>query len=124
MCEAASLKSPMILGNDNGISYVWAPLTSVNKTLTSTDAGTATLSFSVPVSDFYKIFMLVNSPATTNDMVYIKAAGSDYKEWTTGITNGFEWKAVTNTPTMLETDFYMASGVPYTLEIRQKQMAS
>jgi hypothetical protein len=122
MCEAASLKSPMISGNENSVSYVWAPLTSTNKDLTSTDAGTAIISYSVPFSDFYKIFILVNAPSTTQNMVYIKAAGSDYKEWTTGVTSGFEWREVTNTPSKLDTEFYMVTGKTYTLEMRQKQV--
>jgi hypothetical protein len=55
-------------------------------------------------------------------MVYIKAAGSDYKEWTTGVTSGFEWREVTNTPSKLDTEFYMVTGKTYTLEMRQKQV--
>lgn len=121
MTEAASLKAPMITATEGGISYVWTPAAAGIKDLSSQDAGTATLNFAVQASDFYNIFMYVNSSQAGSDSVYVKVAGSDYKEWTLDATTGFQWQELTNTPQKLQTEFYLTGSKNYTLEIRQKK---
>jgi hypothetical protein len=121
MAEASSLKAPMAIATDAGTSYVWTPATAGIKDLTSQDAGTATLNFSVQASDFYNIYMYVNAPSTTSDSVYVKISGSDYKEWTLDATTGFQWMELTNTPQKLQTEFYLTGSKNYQLEIRQKE---
>lgn len=121
MAESSSLKAPMIAGQDSGTSYVWVPSTVAAKDLNSTDAGTATLNFTVPASDFYKVFMYINAPAASSDTLYAKISGSDYKEWSIGMTNGFEWKELHNTPQNLDTEFYLTGSKSYQIELRQKE---
>jgi hypothetical protein len=121
MAEAFSVKTPMVVGNDAGTHYFWAPTTSTIKDLTSLDAGTATLAFQVQSSDFYSVFMFVNSPGTAADSVYVKVAGSDYKEWTMDMTTGFAWQELTNTPQKLQTEYYLTGSKTYQIEIRQKE---
>ena len=121
MAEASSLKTPMTSAAENGTSYVWTPSNAGVKDLTFTDAGTATLNFSVNASDFYKVFMYVNASSATSDSLYAKISGSNYKDWTIGATTGFQWKELTNTPQQLETDFYLSGGKPYQIELRQKE---
>jgi hypothetical protein len=120
MAESASLKTPMSIAKDGDVSYVYVPNGVANKDLTSADAGIAYLNFSLLTSDFYRIYAYVNAASDTASSVYVKAAGSDYKEWTIGATKGFEWKIITNTPAKLDTEFYMSTGKSYTLEFRQK----
>lgn len=120
MAESASLKAPMVAGVMNGNSYAWVPATGAIKDLTNTDAGTATLSFSLQSSDFYKVFMYVDSPSVAADSLYAKISGSDYKEWSMDLTTGFQWKELTNTPQKLPTEFYLTGGRTYQLEVRQK----
>lgn len=121
MAESASLKSPMVKVNETAASYVWVPASSTVKDLTSTDAGSATLDFSVPSSGFYKVFMYVNASSTSADSLFAKITGSDYKDWTIGVTNGFEWRELKNTPQNLDTEFYLTGAKSYQLEIRQKE---
>lgn len=121
MAEAASLKAPMVQANEGSTSYIWVPSTAAAKDLSSTDAGVATLNFTVPSSDFYKIFMYVSAPSTSSDTLYAKMSGSDYKEWTIGQTIGFEWKELKNTPQNLETEFYLTGSKSYQIELRQKE---
>lgn len=121
MTEASSLKAPMVMGTEAGMSFIWAPLFAGTKDLTSTDAGTATLNFTLQASDFYNVYMLVNAPDTSADSVYVKISGSDYKEWTIDATSGFQWREVTNTPQKLQTEFYLTGSKNYQLEIRQNK---
>lgn len=121
MAESASIKSPMVSASENGTGYVWTSLTAGIKNLTNQDAGNAILNFSVTASDFYKVFMFVSAPTVDSDSVYVKVAGSDYKEWTIDPTTGFEWKEMTNTPQKLQTEFYLTGSKSYQLEIRQKE---
>jgi hypothetical protein len=121
MAESSSVKAPMVAAQENGTSYVWVPATVAAKDLNSTDAGTATLNFQVPASDFYKVFMYVNAPSATSDSLYTKISGSDYKEWTIGMTNGYEWREVKNTPQNLDTEFYLTGSKSYQIELRQKE---
>ncbi len=121
MAEASSIKAPMVIAQENGTTYVWTPANAGIKDLTSTTAGTAILNFSVAATDFYKVFMYVNAASASSDSVYVKMAGSDYKEWTIGTTTGYMWKEVTNTPQKLETEFYLTGSKSYQLEIRQKE---
>lgn len=120
MTEGASLKAPMMTGFSDGVSYVGVSDTVAAKSLSSTDYGAATLSFKVNQSDFYQIYMLVNAPVEATSGMYVKAAGSDYKEWSIGATTGFEWRKVTNTTSKLDVEFYMNGNVNYTIELRQK----
>lgn len=122
MMESSSIKAPMAyaMGTDS-IGYVWVPTTTTVKNLSSTDAGTATLNFNVVDSDFYRVYMYVNAPADASDSVYVKVAGSDYKDWFIGTTTGYEWRELTNTSAKLDTEFYISAGSNYKLEIRQKE---
>jgi len=120
MTQAASLKSPMVYASSSDVGYIWVP-TGTIKTLSSTDAGSATLNFNITTSDFYRIYMYVKAATADSDSVFVKAAGSDYKEWFIGTTSGFQWKEVTNTSANLDTEFYINSGSNYKLEIRQKE---
>jgi hypothetical protein len=120
MTEGASLKSPMMSGFENGTSFVYVPTTVSTKSLTSSDYGAASLNFSVNMADFYHMFIYVNSSVETASGLYVKAAGSDYKEFTIGVTNGFEWRKVTNTTQKLDTEFYINANVMNNIELRQK----
>lgn len=121
MTESASLKQPMIKSVDGLTSFIWIPTAAQVLDLSSADAGLGYLNFSPAVSDFYKIYMLVNVPSETSNQIYVKATGSEYKEWSADTTNGFEWRELTNTPQKIETSFYFTAGKPYTLELRQKE---
>lgn len=119
MTEAASLKSPMVLAKEGEISYVTSP--SGVKDLNSTTAGSATINFSVPTSESYRVFMYVNAPNDSSDSLYTKVVGFDYKDWFIGKTSGYEWREVTNTASKTKTEFYLQSDRSYSLEIRQKE---
>jgi len=118
--EGASLKSPMTTGFADGVSYIYVPETVAAKSLSNTDFGSAILNFKVTQADFYQIYMLVNAPVEATSGMYVKAAGSDYKDWTIGATTGFEWRKLTNTSSKLDVEFYMNANVNYTIELRQK----
>ncbi len=121
MAESGSLRTPMVKGNDNGTSYIWAPEGTGIKTLTSADAGLAYVNFKVTSSDFYKVFMLVNAPDANSDSAFIKVAGSDTKEWhIRGLTKGFEWREVTHSTAYQDSPFYIAGGANFGVEIRQR----
>lgn len=120
MTEGASLKTPMTTGFSDGTSFVYVPETVAAKSLSNTDYGSAILNFKVNQADFYQIYMLVNAPVEATSGIYVKAAGSDYKDWTIGATKGFEWRKLTNTTSKLDVEFYMNANVNYTVELRQK----
>ncbi|MDO9183432.1 MAG: hypothetical protein Q7U04_13540 [Bacteriovorax sp.] len=121
MAESASLKTPMVSATENGTSYVWTAANAGIKNLTSTDAGTATLNFSVPSTDYYKVFMYLNASTTASDSVYAKVVGTEYKDWSIDATTGFQWRELTNTAQKTETEFYLTGAKAYQFEIRQKE---
>ena len=120
MAESGSLRAPMVKATQNGIAYIWAPEGNGTKTLNSADAGLAYVNFKLTNSDFYKVWMLVNAPDAASDSAWVKVAGSDMKEWHIKMTNGFEWREVTATTQFLDTPFYIAGGVNFGVEIRQR----
>lgn len=120
MAESGSLRSPMVKATENNVSYIWAPKGTGAKTLTSTDAGLAFISFKLTNSDFYKVWMLISAQDTSSDSVYVKVAGSETKEWHPGATTGFQWKEVKHTTSNLDSPFYIAGGTNQGVEIRQR----
>lgn len=120
MAEGGSLRAPMVKGNDNGTTYIWAPEGTGAKTLTSADAGLAYVNFKLTQSDFYKVWMLVNAPDTASDSMWVKVAGGDMKEWHIKLTKGFEWREVTTGTQFLDTPFYIAGGTNFGVELRQR----
>lgn len=120
MAESGSLRTPMVKGTDNGITYIWAPEGNGTKTLTSADAGLAYVNFKLTQSDFYKVWMLVNAPDAASDSAWLKVAGGDTKEWHIKLTKGFEWREVTTGTQFLDTPFYIAGGINFGVEIRQR----
>lgn len=120
MAESGSLKTPMVKVAST-TSYIWAPKGTGLKTLTSADAGLAFINFKLTNSDFYKIYMLVDAPDTSSDSIYVKVAGGDTKEWHLKTpTKGFEWREVTHTTSFLDSPFYIAGGVNFGVELRQR----
>lgn len=120
MAESGSLRSPMVKASEGTTSYIWAPEGTGTKTLTSSDAGLAYVSFKLTNSDFYKVYMLVNAPDANSDSAFVKVAGSDTKEWHIKLTKGFEWREVTHTTAYQDSPFYISGGANYGVEIRQR----
>lgn len=117
--SSASLKSPMAVATDGTNTYI-ASTVSKSFDLNSTDYGAGYLNFTVPLSDFYHVYMYVNTGTDATAGLYVKVAGSDYKDWTIGATNGFSWVELTNTTQKIDTDFYIQTNKSNILEIRQK----
>lgn len=120
MAESGSLKAPMVKATANGVSYIWSPEGTGTKTLTSTDAGLAYLTFNIVVSDTYKVYMLVDAPDANSDSMFLKVAGSKSIEWHIKRTKGFEWREVTSTTAYLESTFNITGGSDYGIDIRQR----
>ena len=120
MAESGSLRAPMVKAAENGTTYIWSPEGNGTKTLASADAGLAYVNFKLTNSDFYKVWMLVNAPDAASDSVWVKVAGSDMKEWHIKATRGFEWREVTTGTQFLDTPFYIAGGMNFGVEIRQR----
>ncbi len=120
MAESGSLRAPMVKGTDNGTTYIWSPEGNGVKTLTSADAGLAYVNFKLTQSDFYKVWMLVNAPDGASDSAWVKVAGGNMVEWHIKLTKGFEWREVTTGTQFLDTPFYIAGGVNFGVEIRQR----
>lgn len=120
MAESGSLRAPMVKATVNAVSYIWTPEGKGLKTLTSTDAGLAYVSFKVATSDFYKVWMLVDAPDQNSDSIFLKVAGSESIEWHIKLTKGFEWRQVTSTTNFLDSPFYIPGGNNYGIDIRQR----
>ena len=120
MAESGSLRAPMVKATENGTTYIWAPEGNGTKTLTSADAGLAFVNFKLAQSDFYKVWIYVNAPDANSDSAWVKVSGSDMKEWHIKLTKGFEWREVTTGTQFLDTPFYIAGGVNFGVEIRQR----
>ena len=121
MAEAMSLKAPMSLGSENGVSYIAVPEAGVAaKASNATDSGVATATFSIPKTDIYKVFLYVSAPDANADSVFVKL-GNDYKEFQVGTTAGYVWKEVKHTTNQIETYFSLTSGRTQTIELKQRE---
>jgi hypothetical protein len=122
MTEGATLVAPMVTGDDNGTTYIGVP--NGNGGLLNNNnnaAGIGYLQFNLSGSDSYKIYGLVNSPTNSDDSFHIKVNQGQYAEWHTGVTQGYEWREVTDTNQMNPTNFFIPAGNGHTLEVRQRE---
>ncbi len=121
MGEAASLKTPMVLGMESGINFVSIPKGASGGTKTSADqnGGTAIYTLRVSQTDFYKVYLFVNAPDTASNSIFVRANSLDYKDFTIPLTKGFEWREVK--VANAEIFFSMQSGKSQTLELKQKE---
>jgi len=122
MAESGSLKTPMVKTTVGNTTYITIPEAgSAAKASTATDSGTANFSIKVNRSDYYKIFLLVSSPDTGSDSIFVKAANSDYKEFQTGVSTDFVWKEVKHTTSNIESIFYIPGDKEYQIELKQRE---
>lgn len=121
MAEATSLRAPMAIATENGVSFISVPEAgAAAKASNATDSGVATASFTIPQTDIYKVFLYVSAPDTNSDSVFVKL-GNDYKEFQVGVTTGFQWKEVKHTTGQIETYFSLTSGRTQMLELKQRE---
>ena len=117
--DAAMLNPPMErITNSMEGSFLTVP-NLLNNTLSATDpnAGSASLNFTVRQnSSAYRIWGLVNAPNLSDNGFYlnITTTSAGVKEWEIPVTNGWEWRQLTNNT------FNLTTG-NHSLQIRQRK---
>ena len=120
--DTATLKAPMVKGQEGENSYIWVVNNNVGVLANNNNtAGTATLNFSTDISANYRMYALVNAPTDSDNSFHIKVDNGNYQEWHIPLTTGYEWREVKNTSAMNPVTFFIPMGAGHMLEIRQRE---
>lgn len=119
--EAASLRAPMVRGDQNGVQYIYVANNGALLQSNNNNAGSGYFSFDISMSDNYKIYGYVNAPTGSDNSFHIKVDNGNYQEWHIPETAGFEWREVTNTSNMNPVDFFIPAGNGHMLEAKQRE---
>lgn len=120
--QSASLRAPMILGNNNGTPAITTPVsTPIANNSNSTTAGVAYFNFNVMEADVYTMWGRVNAPTTNSDSFFVRVNnGVTYYEWHTGVTEGFQWVKLSHSTNRLDVPVFLPAGVNV-LELKQRE---